>query len=184
MEIKELLQQVKAEAEIQRKQMEGCTFDAYKVTSGNEEAYHACLKLAECNKDAYQLLYLYGKKGVGKTHLLRAVKNYMSMTHPEKKVKLTDADEFTAEVIWILRDGGDSMKIEEEYKKYDVFLLDDIQYLSGKESPMREFSNILNLLKEEGKMVVLTADCSPAELVGFDNIIVAHLERGYIVGIS
>ena len=49
---------------------------------------------------------------------------------------------------------------------------------------MREFSNILNLLKEEGKMVVLTADCSPAELVGFDNIIVAHLERGYIVGIS
>ena len=183
MEIREVLAKVKAETEAQKRAVDSCTFESYNLTNSNTEAYDACLEVARGVKDSNNLLYIYGTPRSGKTHLLHAIKNDMT-ANMTCRVKLLNADEFVSEVIWALRNGRDIVEYRNEYKVYDVFLLDDMQYLSNKERVLRLFFDILNMLILENRQVVLTADCLPKELVGFDERIVARLEWGRVVEIS
>lgn len=184
-ELKVLIQQARENQEAVIQQNRNCTFDTFEVNTNNFEAYASCLVVAEMpERAANNLLYIYGAANKEKVHLLKAIENYITENTPQRKVKHINADRFVAEVIWALRSGKDMVEFREIYNNYDVFLLDDIQYLGDKESCLREFFYIINTVVANDKQVVVTADCLPRELLGFDNKIISRFEWGNVVNIS
>jgi chromosomal replication initiator protein len=139
------------------------TFDRFVIGPGNQLAHAAALAIAEAPGEAYNPLFLHGPPGLGKTHLLGSIANYLHRHSPQLSVHYTTAESFTNEFVACLQGAGiDAFK--ERYRRADVLLIDDVQFLQGKARTADEFFHTFNALYEAGAQVVLTADRVPSEL--------------------
>jgi chromosomal replication initiator protein len=139
------------------------TFERFVIGPGNQLAHAATLAVAEAPGEAYNPLFLHGPPGLGKTHLLGSIANYLSRHSPQLTVHYTTAESFTNEFVSCLQGTGiDGFK--ERYRRADVLLIDDVQFLQGKARTADEFFHTFNALYEGGAQLVLTADRVPAEL--------------------
>jgi chromosomal replication initiator protein len=139
------------------------TFERFVIGPGNRLAHGAALAVAEAPSEAYNPLFLHGPPGLGKTHLLAAIANYLHDNAPGLSVRYTTAESFTNEFVGALRSTGvDAFKAR--YRDLDVLLIDDVQFLEGKAATEEEFFHTFNALYEAGSQLVLSADRIPSEL--------------------
>jgi chromosomal replication initiator protein len=138
-------------------------FDRFVIGPGNHLAHAAALAVAEAPSEAYNPLFLHGEPGLGKTHLLGAIANYLDQNVPELRVLYTNAEAFTAEFVGSLKADGIN-EFKRRYRDIDVLLIDDIQFIAGKQATEEEFFHTFNVLYESGSQIVLSADRTPAEI--------------------
>jgi chromosomal replication initiator protein len=139
------------------------TFDRFVIGPGNRLAHGAALAVAEAPSEAYNPLFLHGPPGLGKTHLLAAIANYLNDNAPGLSVRYTTAESFTNEFVGALRSTG-AEAFKARYRDIDVLLIDDVQFLEGKPATEEEFFHTFNALYESGSQLVLSADRIPSEL--------------------
>jgi len=139
------------------------TFERFVIGPGNRLAHGAALAVAEAPSEAYNPLFLHGPPGLGKTHLLAAIANYLRDNAPALRVRYTTAESFTNEFVAALKSSG-SEGFKARYRDIDVLLIDDVQFLQGKPATEEEFFHTFNALYESGSQLVLSADRIPSEL--------------------
>ncbi len=158
------------------------TFDAFVVGNNNKFAHAASLAVAESPGITYNPLFIYGGPGLGKTHLIQAIGNYILKENPNAKVLYVTSEEFTNEVIGYIQKGsGKSDKIEELHDKYrnvDVLMVDDVQFIIGRRSTQEEFFNTFNHLYENNKQIILTSDKPPKEMIDLEERFRSRFECG------
>lgn len=160
------------------------TFDNYVVGKPNELAFAAAKRVAEsteCHSGANPL-FLYGGVGLGKTHLMHAIAWYIRHTHPERKVIYLSAEKFMYQFIKALR-FNNTMAFKEQFRSVDVLMVDDVQFISGKDSTQEEFFHTFNALVDQNKQLVITADRSPSDLEGVEERIRSRLGWGLVADI-
>lgn len=155
------------------------SFDTFVVGSSNRMAHAASLAVAEMPGEAYNPLYLYGHSGLGKTHLMHAIGNYALGRNPFSKILYVTSEVFTNELIDAIRTNTTD-KFREKYRKVDILLIDDIQFIAGKVQTEEEFFNTFNTLAQAGKQIVVSADRPPAEMTALEERIRTRLVEGLI----
>ena len=163
------------------------TFDSFVVGNNNKFAQNAALAVAETPGEAYNPLYIYGGPGLGKTHLLHAIGNYILTENPDKKVLYVTSEEFLNEVIESLRSTNNATamtKFRNKYRAVDVLMIDDIQFIIGKESTQEEFFHTFNTLHSAGKQIILTSDRPPKEMKTLEDRIRSRFEWGLMADIG
>lgn len=168
---------------------ESFSFDNFIVGSTNRFAHAAALAVADNPSSVYNPLVIYGNSGVGKTHLLFAIKNHINRKFPEKNVVYARCEDFTNQLIKALHDGqiGIGVPIDEfrhKFRDVDVLLMDDIQFIAGKESTQEEFFNTFNALHQNNKQIIVTMDRPPKDIKTLDDRIRNRCESGLIADIS
>jgi len=160
------------------------TFEAFVVGSGNRFAHAACVAVAEkLGGRNYNPLFLYGGSGLGKTHLMHAIGNYVTVKHPEKKVIYVQCEQFVNEFISAIKEiSYDDFR--EKYRSADLLLIDDIQFIEGKEQMQIEFFHTFNALHESGKHIVMTCDKPPQSLASLEERLRTRFSSGLIVDIQ
>ena len=161
-------------------------FDTFVVGSNNRFAHSASLAVAESPGEAYNPLYLYGGAGLGKTHLMHSIGHFILEQNPNMKVLYVTSEVFTNEVIEAIRSGSAAKmnKLREKYRTVDVLLIDDIQFIIGKESTQEEFFHTFNTLHSDGKQVILSSDKPPKDLETLEERIRSRFEWGLIADIQ
>ncbi|MDF1494733.1 chromosomal replication initiator protein DnaA [Caproiciproducens sp. CPB-2] len=159
------------------------TFDTYIVGSSNKFAHAASMAVANKPATLYNPLFIYGNSGLGKTHLLYAICNEISRTHPEMNIIYIKGDEFTNELIEAIR-RGTTAEFHSRYRKADVFLVDDIQFIAGKDSTQEEFFHTFNTLYEAKKQIVLTSDRPPKDIATLEERLLTRFEWGLTADIQ
>ncbi len=161
-------------------------FDTFVVGSNNKFAHSAALAVAESPGNAYNPLYLYGESGLGKTHLMHSIGHFILEQSPEKKVIYVTSEDFTNEVIESIRSGkaASMTKLREKYRTVDVLMIDDIQFIIGKESTQEEFFHTFNTLHSSRKQIILSSDKPPKELETLDERFRSRFEWGLIADIQ
>ena len=163
------------------------TFDTFVVGGNNKFARQASLAVAESPGEAYNPLYIYGGPGLGKTHLLHSIGNFIINENPNKKVLYVTSENFLNEVIEGIRSPNSTnamSKTREKYRSVDILLIDDIQVLIGKESTQQEFFNTFNELYLNGKQIVITSDKPPKEMETLEERIRSRFESGLMADIG
>ncbi len=167
------------------------TFERFVQGDENIFAYQAALQVAEgVNKQTYNPLFIYGKSGLGKTHLLRAIQNYIAQNDPSRICVYRDASTFMSEYVTAMqnREKGDFETLKNNYHGIDVLIIDDIQTFLNKTNTITFFFDLFNYLSSNGKQIVLAADRSPAQLgmgkSGFDERITSRLGSGFSISIQ
>ena len=164
------------------------TFDTYVTGSSNRFAHATALAVAEAPARAYNPLFIYGGSGLGKTHLLHAIGHYSQTLNPGIRVKYVNSEVFVSDFIACVRDGNqDDGRMEgfkRRYREVDILLVDDIQFLQGKESTLEEFFHTFNSLHSSGKQVVLTSDQPPKALGGLDERLRSRFEWGLLADVQ
>ena len=161
-------------------------FDSFVVGNNNKLAHAAALAVAESPGEVYNPLYLYGGPGLGKTHLIHSIGHFILEQNPEKKVLYVTSEEFTNEVIESIRSGNAASmtKLREKYRTVDVLMIDDIQFIIGKDSTQEEFFHTFNVLHSARKQIVLSSDKPPKELETLDERFRSRFEWGLIADIQ
>lgn len=146
------------------------TFDTFVVGNNNKMAHSAALAVAESPGENYNPLYLYGAPGVGKTHLMHSIGHYILEQNPNKTVIYVTSEQFMNEVIESIRSGNSNAmtKLRDKYRTVDVLLIDDIQFIIGRESTQEEFFHTFNVLHESGKQIVISSDKPPKDMETLD----------------
>lgn len=162
------------------------TFDTFVVGNNNRFAHSASLAVAETPGEAYNPLYIYGGPGLGKTHLIHSIGHFILNQNPNTKVLYVTSEEFTNEVIESIRNGNSSSmsKFRDKYRKVDVLMIDDIQFIIGKESTQEEFFHTFNALQSQGKQIILTSDKPPKEMETLEERIRSRFEWGLMADIG
>ena len=162
------------------------TFDTFVVGNNNRFAHSAALAVAESPGETFNPLYIYGGPGRGKTHLLHSIGHFILNKNPEKKVIYVTSEEFTNEVIESIRNGNSSSmtKFRDKYRKVDVLMIDDIQFIIGKESTQDEFFHTFNALQTQGKHIIITSDKPPKEMETLEERIRSRFEWGLMADIG
>lgn len=163
------------------------TFDTFVVGGNNKFARQASLAVAESPGEAYNPLYIYGGPGLGKTHLLHSIGNFIINENPNKKVLYVTSEKFLNEVIEGIRSPNSAnamSKTREKYRSVDILLIDDIQVIIGKESTQQEFFNTFNELYLNGKQIVITSDRPPKEMETLEERIRSRFESGLMADIG
>lgn len=161
-------------------------FDTFVVGNNNKFAHSASLAVAESPGEAYNPLYLYGGAGLGKTHLMHSIGHFILEQNPEMKVLYVTSEEFTNEVIESIRSGNAAAmtKLREKYRTVDVLMVDDVQFIIGKESTQEEFFHTFNVLHSAGKQIVLSSDKPPKEMETLEERFRSRFEWGLIADIQ
>jgi chromosomal replication initiator protein len=158
------------------------TFDNFVVGKPNELAYAAARKLAESDTVAFNPLFLYGGVGLGKTHLMHAIANAIKARNPHRQVLYLSAEKFMYRFIRALR-FKDTMAFKEQFRSVDVLMIDDVQFIAGKESTQEEFFHTFNALIDQQKQIILSADKSPSDLDGIEERLKSRLSWGLVADI-
>jgi chromosomal replication initiator protein len=159
------------------------TFESFVQGSSNRFAHAAAFAVAEVPANAYNPLFIYGNSGLGKTHLLHAIGNYVQQYWPGKKVRYVSSEVFTNDFINAIQTNT-SFNFQAKYRQVDVLLIDDIQFLQGKKETQESFFATFNALHEQGKQVVITSDVSPKLLNSFDERMRSRFEWGLMTDIQ
>lgn len=174
---------IKKKAENSLPEMEGYTFDRFIVGNSNKFAHAAALAVAEKPGVTYNPLFIYGNSGLGKTHLLLAIGQEIHEKDPSKKIAYLKGDEFTNQLIRAIKDGtGEEFRTK--YRNVDLFLVDDIQFIAGKQQTQNEFFHTFNNIYEAGHQIVITSDRPPMEMSLLDDRLRTRFEGGLMADIQ
>ena len=154
------------------------TFERFVVGSTNRFAYTAAQKVAEEPGGAYNPLFIYGQSGLGKTHLLHAIANRVKQLRPGFRILYVQSEDFVNELIGNLRRGIDMQGFRDKYRQVDVFLMDDVQFIAGKDSSEEELFHTFNTLYEQKKQIVFTSDRPPHEMLRLEQRLKTRFEQG------
>lgn len=162
------------------------TFDTFVVGNNNKLAYAASLAVAESPGEVYNPLFLYGGVGLGKTHLMHSIAHFIQTNNPSMKVLYVSSEIFTNELIDSIRNGNNSSmnKFRDKYRNIDVLLIDDIQFIIGKESTQEEFFHTFNHLHVSGKQIIISSDKPPKDIETLEARLRTRFEWGLIADIS
>ncbi|WP_322645553.1 chromosomal replication initiator protein DnaA [Oerskovia flava] len=158
-------------------------FETFVIGSSNRFAHAAAVAVAEAPAKAYNPLFIYGDSGLGKTHLLHAIGHYAHNLYPNVRVRYVNSEEFTNDFINSIGEGK-AGAFQRRYRDVDVLLIDDIQFLQGKEQTMEEFFHTFNALHNANKQVVITSDLPPKQLNGFEDRLRSRFEWGLITDVQ
>ncbi len=163
------------------------TFDTFVIGSSNEYAHAASLRTAR-EPGKINPLFLYGNSGLGKTHLMCAIGNYILSEHPDYNIIYVTTEKFVTDFVTATRDNSDKenkiAEFKKTYRNADVLLIDDIQFLAHKEETQIEFFNTFEALSEKNKQIVITSDRPPKELITLESRLTTRFSAGYIVDIT
>ncbi len=156
------------------------TFDSFVVGKSNELAHAAARRVATGDSVSFNPLFLHGGVGLGKTHLMQAIAWELNERHPETRVMFLSAEQFMYRFVQALREKN-TMDFKHLFRTVDVLLVDDVQFIAGKESTQEEFFHTFNALVDQGKQVVISADRSPAQISDLEERITSRLQSGLVV---
>ncbi len=161
------------------------TFDTFVVGNNNNFAHAACLAVAESPAEVYNPLFIYGGVGLGKTHLMQSIAHFVEDNSPQLKVKYVTSEEFTNELIESLKNQKlTNSEFREKYRNVDVLLIDDIQFIIGKESTQEEFFHTFNTLYGSNKQIIISSDKPPKEMETLEERLRTRFECGLTVDIQ
>ena len=156
------------------------TFDTFVVGKPNELAHAAARRVAEGGPVSFNPLFLYGGVGLGKTHLMHAIAHELQANRPELRVVYLSAEQFMYRFVQSLRDKS-TMDFKEIFRSVDVLMVDDLQFIAGKDSTQEEFFHTFNALVDQGRQIVLSADRAPSEIKDLEDRIKSRLQSGLVV---
>ena len=159
------------------------TFESFVVGKANRFAQAAALAVAESPGEAYNPLFIYGGVGLGKTHLMQAIGQFIHETDPGKKILYMTSESFTNELISAIQTKK-TYEFREKIRKVDVLMVDDIQFIAGRESTQQEFFNTFNELHNENKQIILTSDKPPKDIQRLEDRLVSRFEWGLVADIQ
>ena len=158
-------------------------FNSFVVGPGNELAQAAAHASAQKPGALYNPLFIYGGVGLGKTHLIQSVGNYILAKNPEKKILYINSEKFTNDFIFAIK-RGQTDQFKEKYRSVDVLLIDDIQFIAGKEQTQEEFFHTFNALHQNNKQIIISSDRPPKAIQEIENRLISRFEWGMIADIS
>ncbi len=159
------------------------SFDNFIVGPSNRFAHGAAIAVSNHPGEAYNPLFIYGPPGVGKTHLLYAIANGIRKNMPDAKIVYIKGDQFTVELIEAIKNGK-NIEFRSKYREADLFLIDDVQFIAGKESTQEEFFHTFNKLYEEHKQIVMTSDRKPSDMLTLEDRLKSRFEWGLLADIQ
>lgn len=158
-------------------------FDSFIVGPFNELAHAATQAIVKKLGQIYNPLFIYGGTGLGKTHLIQSVGNYVKMNHPGKKVFYVTSEQFTIDYVSSMQNNRGNL-FKEKYRKYDILIMDDVQFLSNKERTQEELFHLFNSMHENNKQIIFSSDKSPKYIPNLEERLRSRFEGGMIVDIS
>ena len=159
------------------------TFERFVVGNSNKLAHAAALAVAEHPAENYNPLFIHGESGLGKTHLLYAIAHTIHKNHPDYKIVYIRGEDFTNELIRDIR-AGKNQEFRDKYRSADVFLMDDVQFIAGRDSTQEEMFHTFNTLYEDKKQIVFTADRPPKEMLRLEDRLKTRFEWGLLADIQ
>jgi len=159
------------------------TFETFVVGASNRFTHAAAMAVSERPGEVYNPLFIYGDSGLGKTHVLHSVGHEVKRLKAEARVYYVSAERFTNEMIWAIQH-GQTLAFRNRYRNVDLLLVDDVQFLAGKESTQEEFFHTFNALRDAHRQIVVTADKAPKDIAGMEERLISRFNQGLVADIQ